>query len=95
MRPIVPEWGSDPAKITAILEQARDRIGDGITAIAPGGLRWTQGVEYGLSKRDIPWPESVPKIDNKKELSDEHWEHIFYECERLFPGVPVVRNSSC
>ncbi|MEI6711745.1 MAG: hypothetical protein WCK88_06255 [bacterium] len=77
LRPIVPEWGGEPAMITSILEQAKDRIGDSITAIAPGGLRWTQGVEYGLSKREIPWPASVPKVDNRKELSDSHWEHIF------------------
>lgn len=42
LRPIVPEWGSDKAKITHILMQARLKIGDGISVIAPGGLRWTE-----------------------------------------------------
>lgn len=95
MRPIVPEWGSDRAKITYILLQAKEKIGNGISVIAPGGLRWTEGVEYGLTRRGIPWPESVLKVDNEKELSEELWQHIFSECARIFPDVPVVRNSSC
>lgn len=95
LRPIVPEWGSDFGKITTILEQAKSKIGDGVNAIAPGGLRWTQWVEYGLAKRGIDWPASIPKVDNEKELSEDYWDHIFQECARLFPGVPVVRNSSC
>lgn len=96
LRPLVRAWGSSEAKVTATLEAFRAEMGTArLSAIVPGGLRWTEGIDYGLQVRGLEWPDGLPRIDNEKDLDDKLWDHIVRESARFFPGVPVVHHSSC
>lgn len=96
LRPLVRSWGSNETKITEIMEAFATEMGNQRPiAIVPGGLRWTEGIDYGLHMRGLTWPEDLPKAYNEKDLDDNLWRHILSESRRLFPGVPVVHHSSC
>lgn len=96
LRPLLEHWGSTPEKITEILEEAAEKIGDQqFAAIAPGGLRWAAGVEIALLSHGMTWPQEVSKDPDSKELPDHLYKHVLSECARLFPDVPVVKHSAC
>lgn len=95
LRPIVPEWAGTPERIEMMMLWVAERYGNMIDAIVPGGLRWTEGIEYGLTEvNDLPMP-NIPMDDNVKALPEEIWETIMRLGESHFPGVPVYRRSSC
>ncbi len=96
LRPLVREWGSDEKKVSEILEKFKKEMRDVMpAAIVPGGLRWTDGIDYGLQVRGLQWPQNLPRIENGKDLDDALWHHIVQEAQRLFPGVAIVHHSSC
>lgn len=96
LRPLVREWGSNEYKISEILEFFKKEMGSVMpSAIVPGGLRWTDGIDYGLQVRGLQWPQNLPRVENGKDLDDALWHHIVQESQRLFPGVPIVHHSSC
>lgn len=96
LRPILEEWGSTPQKLTEILEKAKTTMGNQqFCAIAPGGLRWAEGVEIALVSHGLKWPEHLSKDPDAKEMPDHIFQHVLAETERLFPGVPLVKHSSC
>lgn len=95
MRPIVAEWSGNLPKIETMIKEIANKYGSAIDAIVPGGLRWTEGIEYGLKEIfDQPMPR-LTRDDNIKVLSDEIWNGIFDFCKKYFPDTPVFRNSSC
>ncbi len=95
MRPIVPEWGGSLQNIERMMIWVKENYGSAIDMIIPGGLRWTQGIEYGLTElRDIPMPD-IPHNDNIKDLPEEIWQRIMELGAIYFPGVPIYRHSSC
>ena len=68
---------------------------DYIDMIVPGGLRWTEGIEFGLKDmRKLEMPDLV-KENNKKTLSNEIETCIIELCNKYFPNKPVYFNSSC
>lgn len=63
--------------------------------IIPGGLRWTEGIEYGVEELRGQTMPNIPKDDNVKDMSDETWDLIHSLANEYFPGVPVLHKSSC
>lgn len=95
LRPLVTEWGSTPERIDEMFEVVRERTGGRLGAIVPGGLRWTEGIEYGLKEvHALPMPE-LSHNDNEKTMSMELWDAVLTAARRDLVGVPVYRKSSC
>ncbi|HCR55793.1 TPA: hypothetical protein DIV49_02370 [Candidatus Saccharibacteria bacterium] len=94
LRPLAEGWSTEPEHLTETFRLAAEN-GAGLDMIVPGGLRWTEGIEYGVEEiRGLEMPD-IPHDDNVKELSDETWELIDKLCAEYFPDVPVLRKSSC
>ncbi|SDY23801.1 hypothetical protein [Thermoactinomyces sp. DSM 45892] len=95
MRPLVPEWNGTVENVAYMINFVKENYSGCIDSIVPGGLRWTEGIEYGLTEaRDLEMPQII-KEDNIKSMSDELWESIVEMCNESFPGVPVFYHSSC
>jgi DNA repair photolyase len=96
LRPLVKAWGTTTEKVKTALESASKDINNKtVSAIVIGGLRWTEGIEYGLHNRSLVWPSDLEKKDNAKDLPDDLYEEIKVLCEDLMPNVPIVKHSSC
>lgn len=96
LRPLVQEWGSIPEKVEQILKHAKESFNDdGPNAIVVGGLRWCEGIEYGLQLRKLTWPTSLKKIENVKDFSDEFLTQVKAICCKYYPQVPIFLHSSC
>ncbi|MDR1494874.1 MAG: hypothetical protein LBI29_02455 [Rickettsiales bacterium] len=96
LRPLVLDWDSSPEKISKILETIRIKMRDtGPEAIVTGGLRWTSGIEYGLQLRNVPWPKSLKRLDDKKDIQDELLQYAINKSSTTFPDTPVFLHSSC
>lgn len=94
LRPLADGWSTDPKILRQSFEQA-SQYREWIDMIIPGGLRWTEGIEYGVEEvRGLEMPD-IPKDDNIKDLSDETWEHIHNLSREFFPDTPVYHKSSC
>lgn len=95
MRPLVKEWGANKKNLTLMIERISKEYGQFIDMIVPGGLRWTEGIEFGLSvQKNKKMPELI-KQNDKKTLSTEIEQNIVELCKKFFPDKPVYFNSSC
>lgn len=94
LRPLAEGWSTDPDHLNATFEEA-SKYGQGIDMIIPGGLRWTEGIEYGVQELRNQVMPDIPKDDNIKDLSDSTWDLIHELSNQYFPGVPVLHKSSC
>ncbi len=96
LRPLVKQWGTTAEKIkTAIKQASKDLNSKTVSAIVIGGLRWTEGIEYGLQNRNLIWPSDLEKKDNHKDLPDDLYEEVKSICQELIPHIPIVKHSSC
>ena len=96
LRPLVPEWGSTLNKIDKICHHAKESFNNcGPSAIVIGGLRWSEGIEYGLQLRGIEWPSSLQKIENKKDFDSVFLSEIKKICHKYYSNIPVFTHSSC
>lgn len=66
-----------------------------LSAIVPGGLRWTEGIEYGLTEVHGTSLPPIPKHDNEKDLPAELAEVILELARLHLPNIPVYFKSSC
>lgn len=95
LRPLVKEWGANAENLEMMMKNISKKYYDYIDMIVPGGLRWTEGIEFGLKEiRGLEMPELV-KENNKKTLSIEIEQTIRQLAKKYFPGKPVYFNSSC
>lgn len=95
LRPLVSEWGSSPERLQWMFDKVASRYGSVVSSVVPGGLRWTEGIEYGLTEaRDLPMP-MLSRSDNEKTLSLSLWEECVRLAREFLPGAPVYRHSSC
>lgn len=95
MRPIVKEWSGSQQNIEMMMLWVQRHYGGVIDSIVPGGLRWTEGIEYGLTeihKLEMP---KIPKKDNEKHFSTGLWKRIVELSRELFPTTPLYFKSSC
>lgn len=94
MRPLCAEWNASVANIRDMAVKVSD-YADTIKNITPGGLRWTEGVEFGIwAVHDQPMPNLV-RSDNVKTLSEESINSIKELCSEIIPGKPIYFKSSC
>lgn len=95
LRPLVPEWSGTPENLEMMMLWVQAHYGAFLSSIVPGGLRWTEGIEYGLVEVHRQPMPNIPRTDNIKALPEELWQHIMTLGSRLFPKVPIYRRSSC
>ena len=95
MRPLVKEWSANQKNIESMIKEISKKYYDYIDMIIPGGLRWTEGIEFGMKNiRGLKMPELIKKY-NKKTLSSEIEDKIIELCKQYFPNKPVYFHSSC
>jgi DNA repair photolyase len=95
MRPIVSEWSGNSERMEMMMLWVKKHYGQVIDMIVPGGLRWTEGIEYGLTEiHNLPMP-NIPRDDNAKFLPWELIETITSLSKKYFPDIPVYFKSSC
>ena len=95
LRPLVKEWGANKDNLEKMIKDISSKYYDYIDMIVPGGLRWTEGIEFGLKvMKKLEMPELV-KENNKKTLSNDIENNIIELCQKYFPNKPVYFNSSC
>ena len=95
MRPLTIEWGGNPTDLEPVIANISQRYGKYLDMIVPGGLRWTDGIEYGMTeiyKQPMP---NLSKSDNQKTLDDKSWDQMLEIISRHFPEKPVFKKSSC
>ena len=94
LRPLADVWSTDKDRLEQSFKHV-SKYSDYIDMIIPGGLRWTEGIEYGVEEvRGYTLPP-IPKDDNIKELSDETWDLLHELSSKYFPNTPVYHKSSC
>lgn len=95
LRPLVAEWGANKKHIEQMMKIISSNYGEYIDMIVPGGLRWTEGIEFGLKYiRGLKMPNLI-REHNKKTLSSELVDDIIELCQKYFPNKPVYFHSSC
>jgi DNA repair photolyase len=95
LRPLVKEWGANYEHLEEMIKYVSENYADYIDMIVPGGLRWTEGIEFGLKvQRGQEMPELIKEHD-KKTLSNDIENDILKLCNQYFPNLPVYFNSSC
>jgi len=95
LRPIVNEWSGSERNIEMMMLWVNKNYHNMIDSIVPGGLRWTEGIEYGLTELSGIEMPKIPKKDNVKYFSPSLWKKISKLSKELFPGVPLYQKSSC
>lgn len=95
LRPLVKEWGANYNHLEKMFIDISQKYEEYIDMIVPGGLRWTEGIEFGMHiQKGKKMPELIKEFD-KKTLSEEIEKNILYLCNKYFPNKPVYFNSSC
>lgn len=95
LRPLVAEWGANKEHLEEMIIKISSKYSDYIDMIVPGGLRWTEGIEFGLhDMRGLEMPKLIKK-HNKKTLSSDIEDSIIELCKKYFPNKPVYLHSSC
>ena len=95
MRPLVKEWGANEKNLELMIKKISKQYYDYIDMIIPGGLRWTEGIEFGLQDiRGLKMPKLIKKY-NKKTLSTTLENTIVRLCKKYFKNKPVYFHSSC
>lgn len=94
LRPLCDEWNTSSENLEFIFSKAKEFDGC-LDNITPGGLRWTEGVEFGIwAVHDQEMPE-LKKSDNVKTLSETTMKALSTLCNREFPNKPLYYKSSC
>ena len=95
MRPLAVDWGASREHIEGMMQKVVREHPGVIDVIVPGGLRYTEGIQYGLEevyKIEMP---NISHNDNKKDLPERLYQDIVELAGRYFPSVPVYLKSSC
>lgn len=98
MRPLSPEWSGTREGIeNMMLHVTKLPVSQMISAIVPGGLRWSEGIENAVKEvRGLATPDFTILTDNGKgDLSHELADAILELAKEHFPGLPVFFKSSC
>lgn len=98
MRPLSPEWSGTREGIEKMMLHVKESsYASLISAIVPGGLRWSEGIENAVTEvRGLSGPGIEVLDDNAKgDLSRELAQDILSLAEEHFPGMPVYFKSSC
>lgn len=95
LRPFNIEWFDDNLSLEDLFRCISSKYGKYIDSIIPGGLRWTEGIEYGICEaRNLVLPNLL-KENNVKTMDDGVWEELYRLRNKYFPTLPLYRHSSC
>lgn len=95
LRPLAVEWSGTRERLEMMMLWVKKNYGSFISAIVPGGLRWTEGIERGLIEvHKVGMPE-IAKQENEKDLPYDLAQVILELAQEHFPGTPVYFKSSC
>lgn len=96
LRPFNIEWfDKDNFSLEDLFKHVSSEYGEYIDSIIPGGLRWTEGIEYGICEaRNLELPNLL-KENNVKTMEDSIWDELYKLREQYFPTIPLYRHSSC
>lgn len=96
-RPLVREWSNNFDYLDEMFRKISSKYADQIDSIIPGGLRWTEGIEYGMTEvRDLSLPSNVSSASrHSKTLTDSDFVYICKLAEKYFPETPLYKHSSC
>lgn len=95
LRPLVKEWGANYDNLEKMFIEVSKKYKKYIDMIVPGGLRWTEGIEFGMHiQKGKKMPKLIKEFD-KKTLSEDIEQNILYLSDKYFSGKPVYFNSSC
>lgn len=96
LRPFNIDWfDKDKRSLENMFKEISLKYGKFIDSLIPGGLRWTEGIEYGVCEsRNLKLPELL-KENNKKTMEDYIWKKMEDLRNKYFPDTPFYRHSSC
>ncbi|HDR8064187.1 hypothetical protein ACFVXR_27910 [Bacillus thuringiensis] len=95
-RPFAREWFDDIENLELMFSNISKKYGQYIDSIVPGGLRWTEGIEYGVVEtRGLTLPSNISKENNSKTLTGDDWVEFLNLSKKYFPDTPVYYHSSC
>lgn len=98
LRPLVRDWSDDFAHLEEMFKNISRKYKKDIHSIVAGGLRWTEGIEYGLSEvRDLELPQNVNSASrHTKTLTKNDFSVIKRLAKEYFgKDIPVYLHSSC
>ncbi|WP_206911390.1 hypothetical protein IGL98_003357 [Enterococcus sp. DIV0840] len=98
LRPLVRDWSNDFKDLESMFKKVSSEYSDDITSIIPGGLRWTEGIEYGMTEvRDMTLPNNVSSASrHTKTLTETDFQYIEKLSEKYFGrNMPVYKHSAC
>ena len=98
LRPLVRDWSNDFTDLDAMFKKISSEYSDYITSIIPGGLRGTEGIEYGMTEvRDMTLPNNVSSASrHTKTLTEADFQYIEKLSEKYFGrNMPVYKHSAC
>ena len=94
MRPLVEEWNADGENLRFLMTKIRS-LDLPFVNIAAGGLRWTEGIEFGVKAlHGLPMPRLV-RDDNQKTLPDTVVQQVKSLHKELLGDIPLFFKSSC
>ena len=95
LRPICKEWSGNQQNLSALFELVDKNYHNSISAIIPGGLRWTEGIEYAMREiHNLPMPNLI-RNDNTKTLQHDIVDIINKLHTKFFKNTPLFYKSSC
>lgn len=98
LRPLVKEWSNNLLELEDMFKTISSQYKNYIHSIVAGGLRWTEGIEYGMTEvRDLSLPDNVSNASrHAKTLTREEFIYIKELGEKYFcNGTSVYLHSSC
>lgn len=98
MRPLSAEWSGNREGIEKMMRTVSSSpYASLISAIVPGGLRWSEGIENAITEvRGISTSKFEILEDNAKgDLPHELAQDILSLAQEYFPETPVYFKSSC
>ncbi|MDG4981816.1 hypothetical protein OGZ39_09100 [Lactococcus lactis] len=96
LRPFNIEWfDSKEHFVESMFKEISEKYEDYIDSIIPGGLRWTEGIEYGICEaRNLKLPKLI-KENNIKTMESDMWRQFDQMKAKYFPNTQMYRHSSC
>lgn len=96
LRPFNIEWFDyEECSVESMFKETSEKYGNYIDSIIPGGLRWTEGIEYGICEaRNLKLPDLI-KENNIKTMEADMWKQFNQMKDKYFPNTQMYRHSSC
>lgn len=98
LRPLVREWSDNFSHLEEMFRLISKEYREDIHSVVAGGLRWTEGIEYGLNEvRNLELPANVSRASrHMKTLTKDDFIYIRELSVKYFgKNKPIYLHSSC